>query len=99
MSCEGICEGKSPIVNYKVGNQWMQVGVKEENTLLPMRKVHLPLLRTRTSPRLLYDCIKELNSDQQQVVRDMGLGSVLKVKMDEIPQKLGFWLVDKLDTS
>ncbi|KAJ9535943.1 hypothetical protein OSB04_un000897 [Centaurea solstitialis] len=85
-----IRDGRNHIVKKK--------GVKEGSTRLPRRDVHLPVLRTRTSPRVLYDCIKSLNKDQRDVVEVMRLGSLLDMKMDGIPQKLGFWLVDKLDT-
>ena len=53
-----------------------------------------PVIRTRTSPRVLYDCIQLLNEQQRSVVTKMGLGKVLGLATNGIPTKLGFYVVD-----
>ncbi|KVH97090.1 hypothetical protein Ccrd_000812 [Cynara cardunculus var. scolymus] len=54
-------------------------------------------LRTRTSPRTLYQTIVGLNDDQKKVVRQMGLGSLLDMTINGVPSKLVFYVVDILD--
>ena len=61
-------------------------------------EMKLPTLWTRTSPRVLYDAISRLNVTQQKTVKDMGLGVLLEMTLKGIPYKLGFYVVDALDT-
>lgn len=57
------------------------------------------VLRTRTSPKNLWDTVKALNENQRAAVREIGLGSLLDITLDRIPYKLGFYVVDNLDTT
>ncbi|KAI3715763.1 hypothetical protein L6452_22750 [Arctium lappa] len=54
----------------------------EEGVKIPKREVHLPVIRTRTSPRALYDAIRKLNDDQQKAVKSTGLECLLGIKID-----------------
>lgn len=55
-------------------------------------------IRTRTSPNALYQALQSLNNAQKQAVTSMGFGKLLNMKADGIPSKLGFYVVDNLDT-
>ena len=55
-------------------------------------------LQTRTSLKVLYDTMKVLSDDQKQSVRDMGMGTLLDMIVDGVPGKLGYYVVDNLDT-
>lgn len=54
-------------------------------------------LRTRSSPKPLYLAIATLKPNQQACVAKMGFGNLLDVKLDGIPSRLGFYVVDKFD--
>ncbi|KVI03137.1 hypothetical protein Ccrd_018569 [Cynara cardunculus var. scolymus] len=54
-------------------------------------------LRTRTSPRTLYQTIVGLNDAQKIAVKQMGLGALLEMTINGVPTKLGFFVVDNLD--
>lgn len=56
------------------------------------------IIRTRTSPKILFDTIKILTEHQRAAVREIGLASLLDITVDGIPCKLGFYVVDNLDT-
>ncbi|KAI3678390.1 hypothetical protein L6452_37680 [Arctium lappa] len=55
-------------------------------------------LRTRTSPKTLHDTIKGLTPEQKTAVKDMGLGALVDMTIVGVPSKLGFYIVDMLDT-
>ncbi|KAJ9537760.1 hypothetical protein OSB04_030493 [Centaurea solstitialis] len=55
-------------------------------------------LNTRTSPKTLYDTVRGLNQAQRKAVCDMGLESIAKMTIDGVPSKLGFYVVDILNT-
>ncbi|XP_024990780.1 uncharacterized protein LOC112525073 isoform X2 [Cynara cardunculus var. scolymus] len=55
-------------------------------------------IRTRTSPNALYQALQSLNNAQRQAIISMGFGELLNMKADGIPSKLGFYVVDNLDT-
>ncbi|KAJ9547354.1 hypothetical protein OSB04_019897, partial [Centaurea solstitialis] len=56
-------------------------------------------LRTRTSPRTLYETIIGLTPGQRKAVEDMGLGSLLSMTVDGVPVKMGFFVVDSFNTT
>ncbi|KAI3746371.1 hypothetical protein L6452_08802 [Arctium lappa] len=55
-------------------------------------------LRTRTSPRTLYETIIRLTTAQKKAIADMGLGSLVHMSLDGVPSKKGFYVVDILNT-
>ncbi|KAI3759307.1 hypothetical protein L6452_07025 [Arctium lappa] len=73
-------EDKMKIENESVIDAGMEKGVR-----IPKREVHLPVIRTRTSPRALYDAIHKLNNEQQEVVKSMGMECLLGIKINGIP--------------
>lgn len=54
-------------------------------------------IRTRTSPKTLFLAIHSLSTSQRQCVEAMGFGKILDMKVDGIPSKLGFYVVDRFD--
>ncbi|KAI3692442.1 hypothetical protein L6452_32258 [Arctium lappa] len=74
------------------------VKVKKANVTKKKEK-RIPVgLRTRTSPKTLWETVKMLDENQRAAVRDIGLESLLDLTLDGIPSKLGYYVVDKLDT-
>ncbi|KAI3702585.1 hypothetical protein L6452_28329 [Arctium lappa] len=55
-------------------------------------------IRTRTSQMVLHETIEQLSESQKVVVKEMVLESLLSMTLDGIPSKLGFFVVDNLDT-
>lgn len=56
-------------------------------------------LRTRTSPKVLFTTIKDLSDAQKQAVKDIGMGCLLGMKLDGVPQRIGYHVVDNLNTN
>ncbi|KAK9050809.1 hypothetical protein SSX86_030221 [Deinandra increscens subsp. villosa] len=56
------------------------------------------VIYSRTSPKQLHSGISKLTNPMRAIVRRMGFGKILTLKLDNIPQKLGHFVVDKLDT-
>ncbi|KVI07904.1 hypothetical protein Ccrd_013731, partial [Cynara cardunculus var. scolymus] len=56
-------------------------------------------IRTRTSPKTLYDKVKSLTLTQRASIKDMGFESLQDMMVDGIPTKLGFYVVDMLNTT
>ena len=73
-------------------------GVKPTGIQVETQGAITPILRTRTSPRVLFDYVKHLKLDQR-AVEGMGLGKLLDMKIDGMPCRLGYYIVDKLDTN
>ncbi|GJX69527.1 hypothetical protein Tco_0305254 [Tanacetum coccineum] len=69
---------------------------KEKKTSKKSKKVSTTL-RTRSSPKAMYLAFATLNPSQQACVAKMGFGSLLDFKVDGIPSRLGFYVVDKFD--
>ncbi|KAJ0606844.1 hypothetical protein HanHA89_Chr03g0089731 [Helianthus annuus] len=66
----------------------------------PKTNVREPLLfsiRTRSSPRKMYECIYALTEKQRKIVRKMGFGKILSLKVDTIPGKVAHFVVDQFD--
>ncbi|KAJ9541395.1 hypothetical protein OSB04_027901 [Centaurea solstitialis] len=55
-------------------------------------------IRTRTSPKTLCLLITKLTLPQAEAVEEMGLGSLLDMTVDGIPEKLGYFVVEHLNT-
>ncbi|KVH87981.1 hypothetical protein Ccrd_024633 [Cynara cardunculus var. scolymus] len=56
-------------------------------------------IRTRTSPKALWETVKALNSNQRAAIKEMRFDALLDMTLDGIPSKLGHYVVDMLDTS
>lgn len=54
-------------------------------------------IRTRTSPKTLYNAIHELTDVQRAAVIHMGFEQLLGLSVDEIPSKLGYYVVDNFN--
>ncbi|CAA0830821.1 Unknown protein [Striga hermonthica] len=54
----------------------------------------LPTIHTRTSPTIFVKAVSGLSEDQRCVVRDMGFGCLLDLKITATPTKMEYWLVD-----
>ena len=54
-------------------------------------------LRTRSSPKPLCLAIATLKPNQQACVAKMGFGNLLEFKVDGIPSRLGFYVIDNFD--
>ncbi|KAL4590128.1 hypothetical protein LXL04_003048 [Taraxacum kok-saghyz] len=54
-------------------------------------------LRVKTSPAPMLEAIKFMSANQRDAVSDMGFGAFLDMKMEQVPAKLGHFLVENLD--
>ncbi|VFQ77915.1 unnamed protein product [Cuscuta campestris] len=54
-------------------------------------------IQSRASPNVLQKVVEALNEDQRREVVRIGFGSMLKIKITELPAKLGFWVVEKFN--
>ena len=57
----------------------------------------IPSIKNRCSPVAMMSIILGLSSEQKQCVRDMGFGALLNLKMLELPLKLGYYVIDRLN--
>lgn len=55
-------------------------------------------LRTRSSPHPFYLAVATLKANQQACVAKLGFGSLLDFKVDGIPSRLGFYVVNNFDS-
>ncbi|CAH1422647.1 unnamed protein product [Lactuca virosa] len=55
-------------------------------------------MKNRCSPESLLSIIFGLSKKQKECVRSMGFGSLLKMKITDIPPKLGFYILQKFDS-
>lgn len=56
-----------------------------------------PCIRSRVSPNSLMTAIRSMNEEQKQAVIDIGFGSILNMKFEEIPTRIGYFVVDNFD--
>ncbi|VFQ80899.1 unnamed protein product, partial [Cuscuta campestris] len=54
-------------------------------------------IQSRASPNVLQKVVEALNEVQRREVVRIGFGSMLKIKLTELPAKLGFWVVEKFN--
>nr|KAJ0214177.1 hypothetical protein LSAT_V11C400224810 [Lactuca sativa] len=54
-------------------------------------------LKNRCSPEALLSIILGMSKEQKESVRSMGFGALLKMKITDIPLKLGFYVLQKFD--
>nr|GEW13205.1 hypothetical protein [Tanacetum cinerariifolium] len=55
-------------------------------------------IRTRTTPTALFNAMDILNGDRKKCLHEMGFGSMIGIGMHELLGKLGFYVIDNLDT-
>ncbi|KAM0070546.1 hypothetical protein Hdeb2414_s0001g00014411 [Helianthus debilis subsp. tardiflorus] len=76
-----------------------EAGMKKGKTETE-KNVRDPLLfsiRTRSSRRKMHECVQSLNEKQRKIVCKMGFGKTLSLKIDTIPGKLAYFVVDHFD--
>ena len=71
--------------------------VKEKKPKIPINKDDMVSLRTRLSPKKFYDVVASLNNEQKKSVREMGLGSLLKIATNGITGKLARFVVNSFN--
>ncbi|RAL49103.1 hypothetical protein DM860_015094 [Cuscuta australis] len=54
-------------------------------------------IQSRASPNVLQKVVESLNEVQRREVVRIGFGSMLKIKLTELPAKLGYWVVEKFN--
>ncbi|XP_042753309.1 uncharacterized protein LOC122195461 [Lactuca sativa] len=54
--------------------------------------------KNRCSPEALLSLILGMSKEQKEYVRSMGFGALLKMKITDIPLKLGFYVLQKFDS-
>ena len=52
---------------------------------------------SRNPPASLFKAMTQLTPMQRQDVIDMGFGDILKFKINKVPTRLAFWLMDRFD--
>ncbi|CAH1442914.1 unnamed protein product [Lactuca virosa] len=55
-------------------------------------------MKNRCSPEALLSIILGMSKEQKESVRSMGFGALLKMKITDIPLKLGFYVLQKFDS-
>ncbi|CAI9285377.1 unnamed protein product [Lactuca saligna] len=55
-------------------------------------------MKNRCSPEALLSIILGMSKEQKEFVRSMGFGAFLKMKITDIPLKLGFYVLQKFDS-
>nr|GEW37651.1 ulp1 protease family, C-terminal catalytic domain-containing protein [Tanacetum cinerariifolium] len=55
-------------------------------------------IRTRTTPTTLFNAMAILNGDREKCLHEIGFGSMIGMGIHELPGKLGFYVIDNLDT-
>ncbi|KVI05140.1 hypothetical protein Ccrd_016529 [Cynara cardunculus var. scolymus] len=85
------------IGKVKPSHKVEQLNLIVENNERPRSRRKYNGLRTRTSPKTLFLAIHSLSTSQRQCVEEMGFGKILDMKVDGIPSKLGFYVVDRFD--
>ncbi|KAI3697379.1 hypothetical protein L6452_30359 [Arctium lappa] len=103
VKCEGSSVQGDPVSkeskNTDSEDQEKKRKTNSKDSTDPLRKrTYIANLRTRTSPRTLKETVTGLTDDQEKAARELCLGSLLEMALDGVPSKLGFFVVDKLDT-
>ncbi|MFS7921839.1 hypothetical protein Hanom_Chr03g00241641 [Helianthus anomalus] len=62
-----------------------------------VQTIEILSLKTHSSPKQLYNAILCMSRRQEEAVREMGLGGLLGFVMDDIPEKLGYHVVEQFD--
>ncbi|KAH6805891.1 hypothetical protein C2S51_030722 [Perilla frutescens var. frutescens] len=72
-------------------------GSESKSPAAKSKQEDLPVLKSRTTPRILYDAIKKFTAEQKSAVESLGFGSILQLSIKEVPQVLSHWLVSNFD--
>ncbi|KAK9062636.1 hypothetical protein SSX86_019824 [Deinandra increscens subsp. villosa] len=56
-----------------------------------------PLLRTRSSPKKFSEFLNDLTERKKNIIREMGFGSLISMRVNGIPGRLAYFVVDHLD--
>ncbi|VFQ65229.1 unnamed protein product [Cuscuta campestris] len=75
-------------VNSKVAT----VVKKRKDGLRKMKEKYMRI-KTRSSPHVLQGVLDALNNIQKQEIEKIGFGSILRLRLTELPAKLGYWVV------
>ncbi|KAJ0630070.1 hypothetical protein HanHA300_Chr00c0516g0776141 [Helianthus annuus] len=70
---------------------------RHEKKLEVVKRKEIPSLKTRSSPKKLYNAISYMSQRQEEAVKEMGFGGLLGFVVDEIFEKLAFHVVDQFD--
>ena len=86
---------KMTITNTTVEVKQISRNYDDDNCESPVSKIKsLPSIKTRMSPNSLYNTVQQLTQDQQNAVIEMGFESILDMKVNIIPNKIGFFVAD-----
>lgn len=83
----------SPSASRKNG---ASVKKRKRQGITKMKEKYLRI-QSRASPNVLQKVVEALNEVQRQEVVRIGFGSMLRMKLTELPAKLGFWVVEKFN--
>ncbi|KAK9073359.1 hypothetical protein SSX86_007683 [Deinandra increscens subsp. villosa] len=86
---------KSPKPKKGVEPKKSSTPKKEDQKGVIKKGDELPGLRTRSATTQLYKAVATLSKNQRESVREMGLGRMLKFRMDGVPSKIAYFVVDK----
>ncbi|KAK9049805.1 hypothetical protein SSX86_031226, partial [Deinandra increscens subsp. villosa] len=87
-----------PAVNEDPDDDFMDSRTVKSSPLPPTLKAYdgrriIP----RNTPRHIWSVIKGLTDEQKDVVRGMGFGAFLELKITQIPTALSYWLLNNYD--
>ncbi|PWA45563.1 Peptidase C48, SUMO/Sentrin/Ubl1 [Artemisia annua] len=69
-----------------------------EKEMAGMDKVdQVKRVQARNPPKKLYQVITELSSRQKESVREIGFSELLEFKINNVPTRLSYWLLDNFD--
>ncbi|KAK9049765.1 hypothetical protein SSX86_031267 [Deinandra increscens subsp. villosa] len=89
-----------PAVNEDPDDDFMDSRTVKSSPLPPTLKAYdgrriIP----RNTPRHIWSVIKGLTDEQKDVVRGMGFGAFLELKITQIPTALSYWLLNNYDVN
>ncbi|KAL4564718.1 hypothetical protein LXL04_028786 [Taraxacum kok-saghyz] len=70
---------------------------KKEVIKKPKEETDFPSMKNKCSPIALISIIHGLSKDQKNCVRDMGLGTVLQSKLMDVPMKMCYYVLERLN--
>ncbi|VFQ77274.1 unnamed protein product [Cuscuta campestris] len=76
------------------GGRWGEIVGMDGITKLKEKYLRI---QSRASPSVLQKVVEALNEVQRREVVRIGFGSMLRIKLTELPAKLGFWVVEKFN--
>nr|GFB70925.1 ulp1 protease family, C-terminal catalytic domain-containing protein [Tanacetum cinerariifolium] len=79
---------------HKAGSK----GKKEKKSKISDENNKNIKIHTRTTPTTLFNVMAILNGDRKKFLYEMGFGSMIGMAIHELSRKLGFYVIDNLDT-